>query len=159
MLNGLKIDAGKFSHFLHSNARKRSLLQKPPFLVIKLLEFTFKQFGTQLELTTNYCHYNYYCNINPGVTAGRSLTSFVFTRNIIITITIIIATIMTLYHRPPPPWCRAEFDVYQNKCENVRPDVQVFVSCNFCGKSIGYSTAASRNRLMYGGMAHKSKVA
>ena len=57
MLNGLKIDVGKFSHFLHSNARKRSLLQKPPFLVIKLLEFTFKQFGTQLE---HYycCHYN-----------------------------------------------------------------------------------------------------
>ena len=54
---------------------------------------------------------------------------------------------------------RAEFDVYRNMCENMRPEAQVFVSCNFCGKSVGYSTLASRNRRMFSStLALKSKV-
>lgn len=53
---------------------------------------------------------------------------------------------------------RAEFDVYRNMCENMRPEAQVFVSCNFCGKSVGYSTLASRNRRMFSStLALKSK--
>ncbi|KAI0220830.1 GATOR complex protein MIOS [Lamellibrachia satsuma] len=53
---------------------------------------------------------------------------------------------------------RAEFDVYRNMCENTRPEAQVFVSCNFCGKSVGYSTLATRNRLMFSSsLALKSK--
>ena len=44
-------------------------------------------------------------------------------------------------------------------CEHMRPEAQVFVSCNFCGKSVGYSTLATRNRLMFSStLALKSKV-
>ena len=49
--------------------------------------------------------------------------------------------------------------MYRNMCENMRPEAQVFVSCNFCGKSVGYSTLASRNRRMFSStLALKSKV-
>ncbi len=56
---------------------------------------------------------------------------------------------------------RAEFDVYRSSCDNSQHlQKQVFVSCNFCGKSIAYNMLATRNRhFMFGGtMAHKPKV-
>ena len=51
--------------------------------------------------------------------------------------------------------------MYRSSCDNNQQyDKQVYVTCNFCGKSIAYNMLATRNRhFMFGGMtAHKPKV-
>ncbi|ELU15458.1 hypothetical protein CAPTEDRAFT_157856 [Capitella teleta] len=57
---------------------------------------------------------------------------------------------------------RAEFDVFRNSTNAPHhpPPPQVYVSCNFCGKSISSASQSNRSRhFMYGsGLAHKSKV-
>ncbi|XP_077978834.1 GATOR2 complex protein MIOS-B-like [Glandiceps talaboti] len=60
---------------------------------------------------------------------------------------------------------RAKFDIYRSQCDqSSRPSQQVFISCNFCGKSIASNmlTGSSRARLMTAGfgagMSNKSKI-
>ncbi|XP_064648261.1 GATOR2 complex protein MIOS-B-like isoform X2 [Lineus longissimus] len=57
---------------------------------------------------------------------------------------------------------RAEFDVHRFRCDtSSRPPQQVFVSCNFCGKSISYSMLTmgrTRHYTSFGGSPNKSKV-
>ncbi|CAH1789595.1 unnamed protein product [Owenia fusiformis] len=59
---------------------------------------------------------------------------------------------------------RAEFDVHRQKCDTgARPASQIFVSCNFCGKSIAYNMlAAGRRRHNYpsfgGSPTNKTKI-
>nr|XP_006821083.1 PREDICTED: WD repeat-containing protein mio-like [Saccoglossus kowalevskii] len=58
----------------------------------------------------------------------------------------------------------AKFDVCRSQCDpSSRPSQQVFISCNFCGKSIASNmlTGSSRSRVMTsfgGGIANKSKI-
>lgn len=44
---------------------------------------------------------------------------------------------------------RAEFDVFLCKQEKTREqEVQLYICCNFCGKSISFESLANRNRVM-----------
>lgn len=55
---------------------------------------------------------------------------------------------------------RAEFDVHRSQCDSsVRPAQQVYVSCNFCGKSVSGLTSVRRTHFLYGAgpAANKSK--
>ncbi|XP_070565047.1 GATOR2 complex protein MIOS-like [Ptychodera flava] len=61
-------------------------------------------------------------------------------------------------------WHESKFDVYRSQCDaQSRPAQQVFISCNFCGKSIASNmiTGTARARFMttFGvGIANKSKI-